>query len=311
MKHLFLINPAAGKFDHTGRFVSAIEAAFAERQEPYEIAVSRCPGHLTVLARDACQTGEPLRLYACGGDGTLNEVANGAVDYPNAAITHFPGGSGNDFIKIFSDPAAFSDLDRLLDCEETRFDLIRAGDSRYALNICSMGFDARIGTEIARYKRLPLVTGKGAYVLSAVVNTIRGIHQPYQVELDSGECLDGDRTLICIANGRWYGGSFNPMPEAQPDDGFLDVLLVEPVSRLTVARVIGKYQHGLYSQYPQLIAHRRCKSLRIRCPEPVSVNVDGELLRESDITFSVVEKKIRFFFPKGLHWRGDSFETER
>ena len=311
MKHLFLINPAAGKFDHTGRFVSAIEAAFVGRQDPYEIAVSRCPGHLTVLARDACKTGEPLRLYSCGGDGTLNEVVNGAVGYPNAAVTHFPGGSGNDFIKIFSDPGAFSDLNRLLDCEETQFDLIRAGECRYALNICSMGFDARIGTEIARYKRLPLVTGKGAYVLSAVVNTIRGIHQPYQVELDSGERLDGDRTLICIANGRWYGGSFNPIPEAQPDDGFLDVLLVAPVSRLTVARVIGKYQHGLYGQYPQLIAHRRCKSLRIRCPAPVSVNVDGELLRESDITFSVQEKKIRFFFPKGLHWRGKTVEIER
>ena len=311
MKHLFLINPAAGKFDHTEAFTNAIRAAFAGRREAFEIAVSQAPGHLTELAREACRAGESLRLYACGGDGTLNEVVNGAVDFPNAAVTHYPGGSGNDFIKLFSDPAAFFDLERLLESEEAAFDLIRAGDRRYALNICSMGFDARIGTEIARYKRLPLVTGQGAYVLSAVVNTIRGIHQPFRVEVDGQECPGGDRTLICVANGRWYGGSFNPVPEAEPDDGLLDVLLVEPVSRLTVARVIGKYKQGRYRQYPRLIAHRRCRNLRVQSPRPTAVNVDGELLTETDITFSVAERKIRFFYPAGLQWHSDLSVIQR
>lgn len=308
MKHLFLINPAAGKRDQTGEYHGAIHAAFAGRNEPFEIAVTRAPGHATTLARAACETGEEVRIYACGGDGTLNEVVNGAAGFPNAAVTHFPGGSGNDFIKIFSDPAAFRDLRRLLDADVAEFDLISVGGEQYAINICSMGFDARIGTEISRYKRLPLVTGKGAYVISAVVNTVRGIHQPYEITLDTGETFDGHKTLICIANGRWYGGSFNPVPDAQPDDGLLDVLIVEPVSRMTVTRVIGKYKNGLSDQYPDLITHRRCRSIRVRCPGPTAVNVDGELLRRKNVTFQVAEQKIRFFYPKGLSWRSDSEE---
>ena len=88
-----------------------------------------------------------------------------------------------------------------------------------------MGFDARIGTEIGRYKRLPLVSGTGAYLLSTGVNFIRGIHEHYVVDVD-GQHFDGNQTLMCIANGRYYGGSFNPVPDAEPDDGLLDVLLV-------------------------------------------------------------------------------------
>ncbi len=309
MKHLFLINPAAGKHDRTGQYYAAIQSAFAGRDEPYEIAVSRAPGHCAAMTREAAASGEELRVYACGGDGTLNEVVNGAVGFPNVAVTHFPGGSGNDFIKIFSDPSAFRDLPRLLDCDETAFDLIRAGEDHYALNVCSVGFDARIGTEILHYKRLPFVTGKGAYVLSAVVNTIRGIHQPYEITLDGGEVFKGERTLVCIANGRWYGGSFHPVPQAQPDDGLLDVLIVEPVSRLTVAQAIGKYKNGLYADFPQLITHRRCRQLRIAATDPMPVNLDGELLHQRDITFSVVDREIRFFYPKGLTWYGNSGEN--
>lgn len=93
------------------------------------------------------------------GDGTLNEVVCGMAGCPNAAVTHYPGGSGNDAIKVFSDTAPFFDLERLLDADETRFDLIRCNDT-YCANILSIGLDAKIGTDMVRFKRLPLVTGK-------------------------------------------------------------------------------------------------------------------------------------------------------
>ena len=108
-----------------------------------------------------------------------------------------------------------------------------------------------------------------------------------------------------------YGGSFNPIPDAEPDDGWLDVLIVEPVSRLMVAKVIGQYQHGQYRRYPNLILHRRCRSLRIQCPQPSAVNLDGELLTESDVTFRIAEEKIRFLYPKGLTWHSETKENER
>ena len=115
MKHIFIVNPAAGKSDRTAEYREMIDAAFAPRGLSYELLVSNAPGECRTLARQAAQSGEEVRLYACGGDGTLNEVVNGVVGYGNAAVTHFPGGSGNDTIKIFDDPAAFTSIERLLD----------------------------------------------------------------------------------------------------------------------------------------------------------------------------------------------------
>ena len=244
MKHLFLVNPAAGLCDRTAQIKAAANAVLGSRSIPYAIAVSRGPGDLTQRARTACAAGEDIRLYACGGDGTLNEIVNGVMGFPNAAISCYPQGTGNDFIKVFSDPDAFRQLPLLLDGEVSEFDVIAVNGDRYAINICSMGFDARIGTQVADYKRLPMVKGKSAYLLSALVNTVRGITSPYTITLDDGQVLDGRKTLVCIANGRWYGGCFNPVPEAMPDDGLLDVLIVEPVTRMTVAAAIGRYQHG-------------------------------------------------------------------
>lgn len=297
MRHVFLINPAAGKYDRTGEFTQTIRAACEGLD--YEILVSRAPGDCTHIAQAAASSGEPVRLYACGGDGTLNEVVNGAAGHTNAAVTHFPGGSGNDTIKIFDDPAAFTSIERLLDAEEARFDLIRCNDS-YALNVLSIGFDARVGTDIARFKRLPLVSGKGAYILSIFSNMLHGLTADYTVTLDSGEVFSGRKTMICVCNGRWYGGGFNPVPEAEPDDGLLDVLVVEKVNLLQVATVVGHYQKGRYADYPSLIYHARCRSLRIECVKESVVNIDGEAAYTTDAKIELIPQAIRFFYPKGL-----------
>ena len=103
-----------------------------------------------------------------------------------------------------------------------------------------------------------------------------------------------------MANGRWYGGGFNPVPEAQPDDGLLDVLLVKAVSRATVAGVIGKFKAGRHKELPDIIRYFRCKKVVIHCDNKSEINLDGELLMGRDITFEVVPNAIRFFYPKGL-----------
>ena len=302
MKHLFIINPAAGKYDKTGEFTQLIREACDKRCLAYEILVSRAPGDCAKIARAAAATGDPVRIYACGGDGTLNEIVNGVAGHMNASVTHFPGGSGNDFIKLFSDPDAFKDLNRLLDSEVATFDLIRCQKDHYSLNICSVGFDARIGTDVGKYKRLPLVSGSGAYILSTGANLIKGISRHYTVKLGDTE-YDGNQTLICVANGRWYGGGFYPVPDAEPDDGLLDVLLVKGVSRLTVANVIGKYKAGKYKELPDIIQHFRCKKISVRCDSKSEINLDGELLMGKDIEFEIVPQAIRFFYPKGLTYQ--------
>jgi len=301
MKHIFIINPAAGSRDRTQEYAPMIRHACNTRDLDFEIEISKGPGDCTRIARQAAETGEEVRLYACGGDGTLNEVMAGAAGYPNAAITVFSNGSGNDFVKLFDDPRAFFDLERLMDAEEATFDLIRCNED-LAINICSVGLDARIGTDVSNYKRLPLLHGFRAYAASTVVNVIRGTSEHYKVEVD-GEVLDDKFTFICVCNGRYYGGGFNPIPEADPTDGKLDVLLVKHVSRAQVPFIIGKYKDGRYKELEKFARYIKTDSLRITCDGPTAINLDGELRTATVAEFRVAEEKIRFFYPKGLTWQ--------
>ena len=299
MKHLFLINPAAGSKDRTAAYREAIEEAC--RGLDYRIAVSAAPGDCTRMAREAAETGEDYRIYACGGDGTLNEVAAGAAGHDNVAVTMYCGGSGNDFVKIFDDPKAFSDVNRLLDAQEATFDLIRCNDD-LCLNICSVGFDARIGTDVARYKRFPLFHGFRAYLVSTLVNFIRGISEHYVVKIN-GETIDNEQTMICVCNGRYYGGGFNPIPDADPADGCLDVLLVRKIHRAEIPPVIGKYKNGRYKELQSFARYFRTRELEILCDQPTVINLDGEARISTDIHISVADEKIRFFYPRGLKWQ--------
>lgn len=299
MRHLFIINPAAGKRDHTAEFTRQIEAHCAGLD--YEIAVSKCAGDCTRIAREAADTGEEYRIYACGGDGTLNEVAAGAAGRENVAVTVFTGGSGNDFIKIFSRPEEFGKLDRLLDCREDSFDLIEC-NGNYAVNVCCVGLDSRVGTDVQRYKRLPGLSGSGAYLLSTLINVIRGMSEHFVVEV-AGERIDAEQTMICVANGRYYGGGFNPVPEADPSDGLMDILLVKKLSRVQAAMVIGKYKDGRYKELPELVRHIRADRIRILFDKETPINLDGELRRATEAEIRISPNRLRFFYPKDLSWQ--------
>ena len=91
-----------------------------------------------------------------------------------------------------------------------------------------------------------------------------------------------------------------PVPEADPQDGLLDVLLIKKVSRLQVAQVIGKYKAGRYAELPNLVRHIKTNRVVIRCDGPTAINLDGELRVSDTVNIRVSEKKIRFFYPKGL-----------
>lgn len=301
MTHLFIINPAAGSKDRTRFYRQTIEEICTRKGLNFEIQVSQRPGHCRQIAAEAALSGKEYRIYACGGDGTLNEVAAGAAGYSNVSVTVFSGGSGNDFTKLFSEPEAFRDLERLTDSEEVSFDMIRCNGD-LALNICSVGLDARIGTDVSNYKRLPLLHGFKAYVASTVVNVIKGISEHYVVKVGD-ETIDARQTMICICNGRFYGGGFNPVPEADPADGMLDVLLVKHVSRLQVPVVIGKYKNGRYKELPKLIRHLKTDSLQILCDKPTVINLDGELRRAETVNVRIADEKLRFFYPKGLTYQ--------
>ena len=301
MRHLFIVNPIAGGRDRTEE-ISAAAAEIFQNGGDYEVYVTKAPGDAAEKVRREAEKGDELRVYSIGGDGTLNECVNGAALRRNVAVAVYPSGTGNDFARMFGgEKRRLLDLRELVDGTEHSLDLIECA-GRYGVNICCVGVDARIGTQVHRYSELPLVGGKLAYISSVAVNFLRGITGKMRVRFGS-RVIDGRMTLVCACNGSFYGGGFNPFPDARPDDGALDFLIIRGVSRAKFVGLIGKYAAGKWSELPEKYCiHYRGSELTVESENEECISVDGEELYSRKVTFRVVPAGIRFIFPAGLEY---------
>lgn len=303
MRHIFITNPAAGKKDRTISAASHIGQLCKRLGLEYEIFVTEYPGHAGEIVdqQRAAHPDQVLRFYACGGDGTLNEVAGAAVQHDHTQVTHYPMGSGNDFIRMFQDLERFQDLEELICGDVLELDYLQTS-SGVSVNIFSVGVDARISADMQKYKRLPLLSGSAAYIVAIAEHFVRGLCRPCRIEVD-GQVFDGTQTLALAANGRFYGGGFYPAPDADPADGLMDVMLVRRVSRLTAARVIGMYQKGHAKDLPEYITVLRAKEMKITSTDgkPFVLNLDGENRNADEIHVCIPDRKMHFVVPKGVN----------
>ena len=301
MKHLFIVNPTAGGKDSTAEVREKVERAFQGRGEEYEIYVTKAPMDAPEKIKAEAASGRHLRVYACGGDGTFNECVCGAARLENVAVCPFPTGTGNDFCRMFGEEKdMFRDLEALLEGSEHPIDLIDC-NGRYSANICSVGIDARIGTSVHKYSKLPVIGGAAGYVVSLIVNVLKGITRKMRIRAE-GFSAEGEHTLVCACNGRYYGGGFNPSLDARPDDGLLDIFIVDKVGLLHVAALIGKYASGRSDQVPKYIHHLRTDAIDIDFEEDNVVNVDGEALYTDKVRMRLIPGCLRLIVPKGLHF---------
>ena len=300
MKHVFIINPNAGKYDSRQRIYDMADALREKHGLDVQCILTKKQGHATELARRLCDSGEELRFYACGGDGTVNEVANGVIGYDNAAMTVIPVGTGNDFLKNFGGAAPlFADAENLWDGPQFPMDAIDV-NGRIALTIACSGIDARVAADVHKYSESPLLDGKTSYIASLAVNFLfKGIASHWTVTLDD-EVIEDDFSLVSVCNGRYYGGGFMPVAEARMDDGVLNTLVVKKVSRVTFARFVGPYSKGGYSKFPEYAHCSTPQVIRIHSEKPDIVTcLDGECMTNSDVTIRLSEKKLNFFGPEG------------
>ena len=300
MRHLFIINPVAGKKNTTAQ----LEALLEKLSFPHEVVYTTGEGDAQRFAQEAARTGEPVRIYACGGDGTLNEVVNGAAGHGHVAITNVPKGTGNDFLKIFGPDyrTLFYDLEALAVGPQTAIDLIDC-NGKLGIDVVCAGVDARIAADVHRYKDWRFISGMGAYVLALLENIFfKGIARPMTVHMGEIRWEDRPASLLCVCNGRYYGGGFMPVGDNMPDDGLLETLVVRKVSRATFFRLVGRYAQGKYRDYPDLIWYRQGETVTIRGKKELVAVVDGEALRAREMTIGLSEKKVNFFYPVGLSY---------
>ena len=301
MKHVFIINPKAGKRDQTARIYGMADRLRDVHSLDCTCMLTDRPGGAEAMARKLAEAGEAIRLYACGGDGTIHEVANGIAGFSNAAMTAIPTGTGNDFLKNFGpDAAKFTDAENLWDGDVFPLDLIDC-NGRLCLTIACNGIDARVADSVHQYSGSPLLNGRGSYLCSVAVNFLfRPIGRRWTVSLGGTE-LEDDFALVSMCNGRYYGGGSMPVPEARMDDGVLHTVLLRNVSKATFARLFGAYSAGKYRELPaDLIQVSTAKKVRIRAEdEDIVTCLDGECFRSREVVMTLSDKRLNFFAPKG------------
>lgn len=304
MKHIYLINPAAGRGDRSEELSARIKQAYAqcpEREAPV-IYLTTGVGDATRYVHTYCteHPDEKVRFYACGGDGTLNEVVSGAVGFANASVGLVPVGTGNDFMKSFTHPELFMDLDAQRKGEEISIDLMRCNGT-YSVNLINVGFDCEVVVKTSEIKRRPWVPSGMAYGMGVAFELIRKPGVTVELSIDGGEPFEKKLLLCAIGNGAFYGGGFMPVPFASVQDGMLDMCIVNDVSRTKFLGLISSYKKGehVVKKNENVLQYARSRSIRMKFPHVQNVCMDGEVRQMSECCVEVVPGALRFVLPFG------------
>ena len=301
MRYVFILNPKAGKKNPFKKIFPKLKKICEQNGIEYSYYITERAGHATEIARAEAQKGDEVRIFACGGDGTLTETANGVIGFENAQLGCVPCGSGNDYIKSFEN-ADFFDYEKNLLGEAKPVDAIKVGERCYALNICSLGVDAMVAYRVVRFKRWPLVSGHMAYTLALLVTILGKINRPFEVTIDGEKVYSGKLALALGASGQCYGGGYWGAKGAVNDDGLLDFVLIKKVSKPRLSSLLSVYKVGNHFTDPiiqkKYLIYKRGESMTISSKHKTVLNSDGECFEVENVTFSVVPKAVNFVVPK-------------
>ena len=296
MKHLFIVNPAAGK-GRAINIVPKIHALFENMDEPYFIELTKGNGDATEIARRYTST-DDYRVYSVGGDGTLNEVLNGMID-SNSSLADLPLGSGNDFIKSICKNGYGDDiLEKTVFGTEQFIDVGKIND-RYFLNISSAGLDGVITQNAHRFKKLPLFPSHLAYLASILVTLWTYKSTVLDITIDD-KTIQQKSLMLTIGNGQYYGGGMNVLPYADISDGLFEICLVNHVSRFTILRLFPQLMKGNHvnEKYSHFISFYKGNKITLNSTDNFTMNIDGEILCNNTATFDIIEKKLKFVIPQ-------------
>ncbi len=295
MKHVFIVNPVAGKGKIAKAYISTIENYVKEHNMDAEIYITRASRDGMKHVEELASTGEEIRFYSCGGDGTLYEVVNGCYKYPNCQVANIPLGSGNDFCRLFGKN---TNLDDHVNGIPMKLDLIET-DGTVAINECAMGLDSEICAKQGDFKKLPGVNGEMAYTVAALYCLMGKYKNGFKIIIDDEEVFEDDYLFCYIGNSRWYGGGYMAAPNAMPNDGLLDVVMVRSDrGRLKLLPLIPGYKKGEHLDW-DITKFRHAKKVKIESQAPAAVNVDGECAYVTEREFKLLEGAINFIVPRG------------
>lgn len=285
-----IVNPEAGasstyrKWPHINYLLKQIGLIF-------EFEYTQGVGHAIELAQMATEDGYRY-LVAVGGDGTVNEVANGilhSADSGSVALGIVNTGTGNDFIRSVGIPRHYTNACSILtsqrrmtiDVGVVEFNSNGQTLQRYFINTAGVGFDA---TVVKATEEFPKFFGSTIPYLIGLIKTLFS-YQNKLVILDIEGKVESDRILnVVVANGGYFGGGMHIAPEAKLDDNLLEVVVVGDIGKFELLKALPMVYKGTHNNHPK-VSMKRAESVIVESPERILVYADGELMGEDPASF--------------------------
>ena len=301
--YALIINPISGN-GRGKRELPRVEALLRRESVPYRTFVAESAFEARTYARQAVEE-NMAGVIAVGGDGTVLEVVRGAEFHKNAAVGVYPCGSGNDFVRSFGKREVFLNPENQLAGKTVSIDMIRTqhGD---AVNICSVGFDAKVAAEMNYYKHLPFVSGELAYTISLAKCFLGHLADKMTVTFyyadGTKETVTGEFLFTLAGNGRWYGGGYCGAPNSVIDDGLLDFVLIRKPAYSRIPGLVTKYKRGEHLSNPafsDLLVYRRGVKIEIQSENKIVSNMDGLCIKVKSEEYNILPHALNFILPRG------------
>jgi diacylglycerol kinase (ATP) len=243
-------------------------------------------------------------VVAVGGDGTLNEVVNGLVRAGGTTdVATIPIGTGMDFVRTYGIPTRFADAVRVArDGTPRAVDVGRVSyrtwdgveAERYFANVGSVGMSAAVAQRANGMSKA--LGGRATFFYALVRVFLEWENTVVTVELEGGERREGRMHDVIVANGRYHGGAMRLAPDASPDDGLFDVVVIGDISKLDFATTSPKIYSGKYLRHPK-VELVRSSAVSVDAPERLPIELDGEQVGTTPVRFEVVPHALRVRVP--------------
>lgn len=313
MRYAFIVNPASGQGKHEKGIAAEIEELIkGNPNRDIKLYYTRSEKDATylsgLLAEESAMKNEEIVIFACGGDGTVQEVANGIYGHDNAILGVIPVGSGNDLVRqlgLRKDSSLYRRLPEQFDGVVTRMDLIRMSwiekgeeKSRMIANGINIGFDGNTAILAHRLKRLPLISGTGSYLLAVAANLAAKKGQKLRITADGKNFHTGKLLLATAANGGFCGGGVQSCPKADLFDGLIELMAIKDLPRRKFVALFPKYKAGkLFSirGVEDIVSYTQAKNIVIEPMLGPTMKFvgDGEIFETGSLRVEVVPKAVR------------------
>ncbi len=301
MRHIFLVNPISGNVDRSEEIRSEVEQLSRSLDFEYLFFIVEYEGHERIITEKICDTfrGEPIRLYSCGGSGTLQRILDALKPYKNVELACYPCGFTNDLLKCFKDPESFYSLKNIIEGTPIELDLAEMDGIRFC-NALSIGMTARIIGDIDSYGIFTKFNRNFPYWFSSIVDVLTKHAMEYSIDID-GVDYSGKYLLVSAFNGCVYGGNISPAKNARPDDGYLDFVLFKRVRNFEAAMCTKAFCAGDTEKLGDRMILVRGRKMKIMQKNGLDMtcNIDGEFYKTAGTReISVKHNGLRLIVPR-------------